>query len=183
MAGTNDADDQLLDDELEDEETEDESTEESMESTDDESTELDEKTQKRIQDLQSAADKATARANKAEKALAGASDKGSVSGSNDPAQAALMQELREASLDAMYAEFPQLAQYNIDRSLIEGSTRAQMRESATSVVALIKNVATRARNETLSQHGIKAESAGQTRSKPVDYGSMSDEAFEKLLNS
>jgi hypothetical protein len=183
MAGTNDADDQLF----EDEETEVEETEETeeTESSEDEETEdnVDEKTKKRLSDLQSKADKAEARANKAEKALQAASDRGASSGSNDPAQAALMQELREASLDAMYAEFPQLAQYNIDRSLIEGSTRAQMRESATSVVSLIKNVATKARNETLAKHGIKAEPAGQTRQSPVDYGSMSEEAFNKLLDS
>lgn len=146
---------------------------------------LDDKTKKRLSDLQSKADKAEARASKAEKALqaAGTSGKGPEAGSNDPARDALMQELREASLDAMYGEFPELKQYNIDRSLIEGSTRAQMRESATSVVALVKNVATKVKNETLAQHGIKAEPSGSARKPPVNYGDMSDEDFEKLLSS
>ena len=143
---------------------------------------LDAVTQKRLSDLQSKADKAEARANRLEKALADAG-KGSGSGANDPATEALLQELREASLDAVYGEFPELKKFSIERSLIEGSTRAQMRESATSVVALIKSVVTQARNDTLAEHGIKAEPAGATRSKPQDFGSMSDADFEKLLDS
>lgn len=163
------------------EETTEETTESSEESNESEP-KLDAKTLKRLSDLQSKADKAEARANKLEKALADAG-KGSGSGTNDPATEALMQELREASLDAVYGEFPELKKFSIDRSLIEGSTRAAMRESATSIVALVKNVSTQARNETLAEHGIKAEPAGATRSKPQDYASMSDEEFDKLLNS
>lgn len=166
--------------------------EESTESTETESTETgeenegdpkpDPKAEKRIKDLQSKADAAEARANKAEKALA-ALGKGDKAGSNDPAQAALMQELREASLDAVYGEFADLKKYSIDRSLIEGSTRAEMRESATAIVGLVKAIATKVRNETLAENGIKAEPAGAARKPPVDYGSMSDQDFEKLLNS
>jgi hypothetical protein len=138
---------------------------------------------KRLADLQSKADKAEARANKAEKALAAAQKASSNSGSADPQTLALMQELREASLDAVFGEYPELKEYGIDRSLIEGSNRAQMREAATSLVGLIKSVSTKTRNKVLQENGIKAEPAGNTRKPPADYESMSDEDFEKLLNS
>lgn len=143
---------------------------------------LDAKTQKRIDDLIAARDKEIARANKAEQALK-ASDKGTAEGSPDPAQQALLQELREASLDAVYGEYPELKKFGIDRSLIEGSTRAQMRESATSIVALVKGVATAVRNEVLAEHGINAEASGATRQPPKDFAAMSDEEFRKLLDT
>lgn len=135
---------------------------------------------KRIRDLQARADKETARANKAEALLASRGESGA-DGSNDPERAALVTELREASLDAVYGEFAELKEYGIDRALIEGATRAQMRESATSLVGLVKGVETKVRNKVLREHGIKAEPAGSARSAPKDYGSMSDEDFEKEL--
>lgn len=144
----------------------------------------DPKVDKRISDLQSKADKAEARANKLEaqlqKALGG-SDKGGEQESKDPERAALMQELREASLDAVWGEFPELKTYGIDRALVTGATRAEMRESATGLVALINSVATKAKNQTLREHGIKAEPAGATRQPPKDYRSMKPEDFEKEI--
>jgi hypothetical protein len=180
MPGPNDNDN-------ESESTEEETTEETEETTEGGSSEESEgasndpKTDKRISDLQSKADAETARANKAEAALkARLANKDNVA---DPAAQAMMQELREASLDAIYGENPVLKQYGIERSLIEGSTRAELRESASSVVALIKSVSTRVRNETLTEHGLKAEPAGSTREQPRDYASMKDEDFLKLLDS
>lgn len=142
----------------------------------------DDKADKRIRDLQSRADSETARANKAEAALK-ALNEGKGAGNDDPATQALMQELREASLDAVYGEFSELKKFGIDRSLIEGSTRAEMREAATSIVALVKSVATKARNDALSEHGIKPEPAGSTRTPPKSYDALSDEDFRKLLDS
>lgn len=138
---------------------------------------------KRIRDLQSKADAAEARANKLQKQLEGLNPgEGTPKGSNeDPERAALMAELRETSLDAVFAEFSELRDYGIDRSLIEGANRAQMRENANSLVALIKSVETKARNKTLREHGIKAEPAGGTRSTPKSYETMSDEDFEKEI--
>lgn len=175
-----------LDDDLEvedeDEETEEtEETEESTDESDDEAPKLDPKTQKRLSDLQSKADAADARASKAEKAL-NALNKGG-EGSKDPVTQALMQELREASLDAVWGEFPELKKYGIDRSLVEGSTRAEMRESATSIVGLVKTVATKVRNQTLADNGLSAEPSSSNRTPPKDYSTMSDEDFEKVLAS
>lgn len=169
------------------EETEEESTEETEESTEEESTDDDEaasKEKKRISDLQSAKDKETARANKAEAALKKlTANKGNEGGSDNPETSLLMQELREAALDAVFGEYPVLKTYGIDRSLIEGATRAQVRESASSVVSLIKSVSTKVRNEVLAENGLSAGLQGNSREKPVDYGSMSDEAFLKMLDS
>lgn len=184
MPGPNDTDDQL-DDQLDDQTDDqaDDSGDADDQPDDQNDAPADDKSNKRISDLQSAADKATARANKAEAALRALNaGKGGGAGT-DPATEALMQELREASLDAVYGEFPELKKYGIERSLIEGSTRAEMREAATSVVALIKNLGTKVRNETLAEHGIKAEPTGAARKPSVNYESMSDEDFTKLLDS
>jgi hypothetical protein len=135
---------------------------------------------KRLADLQSRLDKAEARANKAEAALAKGGGSGEGEGSKDPERAALLEELREASLDAVYGEFKELGEYGIDRALIEGKTRAEMRESATSLVGLVKSVATKARNKALKEAGVTAEPAGSTRTPPKDFASMSAEEFEKF---
>lgn len=168
--------------ELEGEDTE-ETEETGDESAESESTEGASGGDKRISDLQSKADKAEARANKAEAALAKSLKPGESAGSgkNDPEQAALMTELREASLDAVFGEFSELRDYAIDRALIEGSTRAEMREAATSLVGLIKSVETKARNKALREHGIKAEPAGATRQTPKNFSEMSNEDFEKEI--
>lgn len=136
---------------------------------------------KRIADLQSKADKAEARANAAEKALKAAKQGGG--GGGDPATQALMAELREASLDAVFGEFPQLRDYSIDRSLIEGASRAELREKATELVGLIKSIETKVRNKVLADNGIVAPATGDKVRKAVDYATMSDEDFEKVLNS
>lgn len=134
---------------------------------------------KRIADLQSKADKAEARANKAENALKALRGEGGTE--TDPATKALMLELREASLDAVYGEFPDLKEYGIQRDLIEGTTRAEMRVNARQLVSLIKNVSTKARNRALADAGVQAEPQGSKRRPPVDYGSMDEETFQKEL--
>ena len=174
-------------DDQEDLDLEGEETEEGEESTDDGSTDdaqegAKPEGDKRIRDLQSQKDKAEARANKAEAALAKALNAGegaAKEGSKDPERDALLVELRESSLDAVFGEYAELKSYGIDRNLIEGRTRAEMRESATALVALIKSVATRERNRVLKESGITPEPAGSTRTPPKDWGSMSDEDFEK----
>lgn len=179
MPGDNDTDDLLEGEETE--ETE-ESTEESIEETEG-STEDADKSTKRISDLQSKADKAEARANKAEAALKALNAGKGEDAGTDPATKALMAEVRESALDAVFGENPILKQYGIDRSLIEGGTRAEVRAAAAEVVGLIKSVSTKVRNEVLAEHGLKAEPAGSTRKPPADYSSMSEADFEKLLDS
>ena len=137
---------------------------------------------KRIADLMSKAQKEEARANKAEAALKAVRGESGSAGSNDPATRALMAELREASLDAVFGEYPELRDYGIDRALIEGSTRAEMREAASALVTLIKNVSTKARNKALAESGIKPEpTAARRASKSV--ADMTDDEFLKMLDS
>lgn len=176
-------DDQTLEtgDETETEVDEAEETEETEE-TEESSGEAATGTEKRVRDLQSKADAAEARANKAEQALA-AKARGESGAGVDPGTKALMAELREASLDAVYAEFSHLRDYGIDRSLIEGSTRVELRDNASALVSLIKGVESKVRNRVLSENGLKADPAGTRVSKPVDYNSMKDEDFIKLLDS
>lgn len=138
---------------------------------------------KRIADLMSKAQKEEARANKAERALEALRGEGSVAGNNDPATKALMMELREASLDAVFGEYPELREYNIDRSLIEGSTRTEMRESASALASLIKTVTTKARNKALADAGVKAEPSGNTARPKKSVTDMSDEEFLKMLDA
>jgi len=136
---------------------------------------------KRVKDLQSKADKAEARANKAEAALKALQAGEQGNGSKDPERDALLAELRESSLDAVYGEFQELRDFGIDRTLIEGGTRAEMRESATALVGLIKSVATKARNQALKEAGVNPEPISGTRSKPKSYADMSTEDFEKEI--
>lgn len=164
-------------------ENEDEKEEAPAEGTKTEASEAPAGDAKRIADLMSDKDKETARANKAEKALEALRNGAEGSGSNDPATKALMAELREASLDSVYAEYPDLREYDIDRSLIDGTTRAEMRQSATALVALIKKVSTKSANKALAEAGVKPEPAGSTRRNAKSVTDMSDDEFLKMLDS
>lgn len=179
-----DTDDQDLDLEGEGEETTDESTDTGDgEAGEDGASGSQADEDKRVRDLQSKADKAEARANKLQAQLEKALNSGEGSeGSKDPERVALLAELREASLDAVYSEYQELRDYGIDRALIEGATRAEMRESATALVGLIKSVATKARNKALKDAGVTAEPAGSTRQTPKNYAEMSAEDIEKEIS-
>jgi hypothetical protein len=150
--------------------------------------ELDEpdRLKKRLRDLQSRADREAARANKLEarlrelEAAAGGAGEASAS-APDPEREALLAELREASLDAVYSEFEELRRYGIDRGFVTGRTRAEMRESAARLVGLIGSVATQARNEALREAGVRPEPGGGARQPKIDVSKLSDEEFEKLL--
>lgn len=176
-------DDLNVDDDNED--LDDESTDDDNDDSSDDDKSPKDKSDKRVKDLQSKADAETARANKAEAALkvALARGKSGDGGSNDPANEALVLELREASLDAIFGEYPDLKEYSIDRSLIEGTTRAEMRDAATALVGLIKSVSSKARNKALAEAGVKADPAGAVRSKPVNYETMPRDEFLKLLEN
>jgi hypothetical protein len=144
---------------------------------------------KRTRQLQSEKDKAEARANKLEKELkrlrgdGGDGKPGDGAPSNrDPERAALLAELRESGLDAVFAENPELKAYGISRDLIGGATRAEMREEASQLVALIKSVETKARNRTLREHGITPAPAGTTAPPPKNYAEMSTEEIEKEIS-
>ena len=189
MPGTNDTDDLEL--ELDDE-GDGEGDEGGEPETDSKPDPKKGKVEDQIKNLQSRADKEAARANKAEKALKEAlkalgqgeqpdGDGEPATGKPDPERAALMQEIREAGLDAVYAENPLLKTYGIERDLVQGASRAEMRESATALVALIKSIETKAKNAALAEHGITPEPVSGKRTPPKSYDQMSDEEFEKEI--
>lgn len=176
-----------LNDDQRDDQNEEESDEETDEETEEGSEEGSEEGKppkgeaKRIADLMSKAQKEEARANKAEAALKAVRGESGAAGSNDPATKALMAELREASLDAVFGEYTELRDYGIDRALIEGTTRAEMRGSADALVALIRNVSTKARNKALADAGVKPEPSN-ARKPGKSVADMSDEEFLKMLD-
>lgn len=142
---------------------------------------------KSVKALQSARDKETARANKLQKQLDQYLARGEASADGRSATAspeveAMREDLREAALDAAFAEFGELKEYGISRALVDGYSRAEVRENSQALVALVKSVATKARNKTLADAGLKADPSGTSRSKPVDYASMSSEEFNKLVD-
>lgn len=135
---------------------------------------------KRIRDLQSRADAEAARANKAEAALRAKKAAGEGAG-DDPRYSAVLDQLREANLDAVYSEMTELREFGIDRTLVEGSTRAEMRDSASQLVALIGQVATKVRNKVLAENGLEAAAQTSQPPKKVDYSTMSKEDFDALV--
>lgn len=135
---------------------------------------------KRIRDLQARADAEAARANKAEAALRAKKAAGEGAG-DDPRYSAVLDQLREANLDAVYSEMNELREFGIDRNLVEGATRAEMRDSATQLVALIGQVATKVRNKVLAENGIEAAAVPSQSPKKVDYSTMSKEDFDALV--
>jgi len=190
MPGTNDTDD--LDLELEDDEDNDEGDEGGEPAKDPKPDPKKPKFEDQIRGLQSEKDKETARANKAEKALKAAlaalgqgeapeGDGEPSDGKPDPERAALMAEIREAGLDAVYAENPLLKTYGIERELVQGANRAEMRESAAALVALIKSIETKAKNVALAEHGITPEPGPTTRKPPKSYDAMTPEEFEREI--
>lgn len=143
--------------------------------------------QKRINDLMSARDQATARANAAEAELQrlrggdSAPDrktKGETKSQPSEGEqwAAL---LRDQAQELLYRSDPRLAEYGIDKSLITGSTPEEMRASLAAQIKLVEAIETRARNKALVEHGLEPEVRGGSGERAPDYAAMSKEEFEK----
>lgn len=146
-------------------------------------------TDKRISDLQSKADKETARANKAEtrlKALEAALREGDTQDSKSPAPVG-GNGMEDAVLDMarMFAfqQNPKLAQYGISSSDLTGSTPAAVAESATELVARFEKIETQVRNKVLAEQGITPELESGVPEPSRDFSKMSSEDFEKVMNA
>lgn len=149
-------------------------------------------TDKRISDLQSKADKETARANKAEtqlnRLLAAAKDpddagegKGSSSGAPDAATTVMI----DMAKMFVFQQHPKLAEYGLSTSDLNGSNPGEIAQSAAGLVARFEKIETQARNKVLADNGLAPElAADQTVSKKqVDYSKMSAEDFKKTLDA
>jgi len=143
-------------------------------------------TDKRISDLQSAKDKETARANKAEKqlkALLSASG-----GDEEPMSPAPAGDVNSAILEMarMFAvqQNPKLAEYEITASELSGNTPAEIAKSAAELVAKYEKIETRARNKALAANGLAPELEGAgAPPKDRDFSTMSREDFKKLMDA
>jgi type III secretion system FlhB-like substrate exporter len=147
-------------------------------------------TDKRVSDLQSKADKETARANKAEarlKALQVAmEDKGAETGSAPPASAA--GDLGGAILDMarMFAvqQNPKLAEFGLSSADLTGSTPSEIAQSAAALIARFDKIETQIRNKVLADNGLTPDiSAGTPPDPKRDYSKMGAEDFKKVVDA
>ena len=146
-------------------------------------------TDKRISDLQSKADKETARANKAEtrlKALEAALKEGDTKDSKPEAETA-GNGVNDAVLDMarmfVFQQNPKLAQYGISSSDLAGSTPAAVAQSATELVARFEKIETQVRNKVLADQGLAPELDSGVPEPARDFTKMSSEDFEKVMNA
>lgn len=177
-----DEDDDLLDDDLD--QTDD--TEYDEEDESDEESSEDDKEKKRLRDLQSAKDKETARANKAEAALKKMTESlkpgaGKPEGSVPPEVQKWLDAAKEGTRTRLYESDPRFKEYGLPRSLIAGDTPEDMEASATQLKRLVAKVESRVRESVLKEHGFAEAPSGSTKLPKRDYGNMSTEDFEKVL--
>jgi hypothetical protein len=133
---------------------------------------------KRINDLMSKWQKAEERANKAEKLL-----KEQQPGSAQPTGEAAMwiEVMREAARDQVFGSDPRFAKYQLESSLIEGTTPEQMRQSATRLGAIIDRIESDAQQSVLKKHGLSPDQRGGAAQRLPDFGQMSDEEFARAV--
>jgi len=144
-------------------------------------------TDKRISDLQSARDKETARANKAEArltALLAAEGKGAETPSATPAGGEVNGAILEMARMFAVQQNPKLAEYDITSEELFGNTPAEIARSAAELVAKYEKIETRARNKVLAANGIAPELEGAGEPKPDrDFSQMSSEDFAKIMDA
>lgn len=144
---------------------------------------------KRVSDLQSKADKETARANKAEKRLqaleAALKDSDSDGGKENPkrADASTDPQILEMAQMFAYQQHPRLEEFGVEMSDITGSTPSEVAKNAAALVARFEKIETIARNKVLAEQGLAPELSNDlpaTR-KSRDFNSMPAEDFEKIV--
>lgn len=148
-------------------------------------------TDKRISDLQSKADKETARANKAEarlKAVLEAEGNGAETGKSPVAQSTVTDAATLAVLDMarMFAvqQYPKLAEYGVGAADLNGATPGEIAQSAAALVARYEKIETRARNKVLAENGFAPEIEAGAKAVPTrDFSAMPKEDFDKILNA
>jgi hypothetical protein len=166
----------------------DDATDDSADTSESESEGDPKSTDKRVRDLQSKADKETARANKAEAQLArllAAAKAPESEGSGTPAPAggnvADTAILDMARMFA-YQQHPKLAEYGLTTADLTGSTPSEVAETAVALVARFEKIETRVRNKVLADNGMAPEiDGGAPPAKPRDFSKMPKADFDKLV--
>lgn len=147
-------------------------------------------TDKRVSDLQSKADKETARANKAEAQLKRLLAVAKEPDAEDSTEAPLGTPTADGYVLEMARMFtvqanPRLAEYGLSEADLSGSTPGEIAQSAAQLIARFEKVETRVRNKVLAENGLAPEIDGAPSSKPVtrDFSKMSSEDFKKFVDS
>jgi len=139
---------------------------------------------KRVRDLQSKADKETARANKAEtrlKALETALKEGDPEVEKPPASTGADVILDMARMFAVQQN-PKLAEYGLTATDLTGGTPTEIAANAASLVARYEKLETQIRNKVLAANGLAPEIEGETQTQSKqDFSKMSTEDFNKLV--
>lgn len=145
--------------------------------------------EKRINDLMSMAQKAEARAAKAEAALKAAQSGEQAPKDKDVAGAKpasggddFVEFARENARNTLFGSDPRLAEYGLTAESIGGETVAEMRASLAAQKKLIDGIESAARNKILREHGLDPEvSTGAATEGAKDFAAMSNEEFKKFL--
>jgi hypothetical protein len=147
----------------------------------------DEKESKRVRDLQSAADKAVAKANKLQKQLDEANAKAAKSNKDEPEVPASVQEwlniTQERAQKTLFDSDSRFKEYDVSPDLIDGATPAAMRQSAETLSKVLDSVEGKVRNKVLQEHGFAPEPASSERNEPKNFRSMSSEEFNKIAEA
>lgn len=149
-----------------------------------ESNDEDPKERKRFQDAQKALHKEQARVKALEKELESFKAKGSQpedraeQGAAPEINAELLEDWREAA----WERFPTFKEFGIEIDAIQGSSRTEIRQSASALAKFIDEVESKVRNRVLAEHGLSADGLGGGRRETYpDFESMSSEEFLKFV--
>ena len=130
---------------------------------------------KALSAMQSERDKETARANKAEKALASSTKAASAKG----------QEWIDTAMDnqkrALFEGNPKFAQYEIPIDLIIGETPAEMVASTKSLSQFVDTMEGKMRGKILTDHGLDPEPKDTPKLGRAGYADMPQDQFDKLV--
>jgi hypothetical protein len=146
-------------------------------------------TDKRISDLQSARDKETARANKAEaklKALLAvdAGDAGDTDRQSAPAGGSTESAILEMARMFAVQQNPKLAEYGLSERDLVGNSPSEISRSAADLIARFEKIETQVRNKVLAANGLAPELDGTAVPTPDrDFSKMSSEDFKKIMDA
>lgn len=136
--------------------------------------------EKRVNDLMSKWQQAEARAEKLERRLA-ALESSNAAGPQEGSEQ-WIRLMQDQARDQVFRSDPRLEKYGLGPSDIEGDTPEQMRSSAKRWGEIMGRIETDATNAALKKHGLSADVKGGSNAKLPDFGKMSDEDFDALID-
>jgi|WetSurMetagenome_2_1015567.scaffolds.fasta_scaffold533947_2 hypothetical protein len=142
---------------------------------------------KRISDLQSARDKETARANKAEARLnallAAAADKDAEVGKPAPPAGDANSVVLDMARMFTAQRFPKLAEIGLSPEDLTGNTPSEIAKFAADQIARYEKIETQIRNKVLADNGLAPEVDAGTPAPDRDFANMSSEEFKKIMDA